>query len=148
MTNKIGDRLSIPHLTQKNLADTEYFEGIDQLRDCADLGTLIRGESAIHVIGSWILNCFKGDEMHFLDKFVAELNAVLSYETPVFQASKAIDDYARSVLVTFGRQRNVRLISSGWVELNQQNGDLADRLLCGVYQLSNGRRAVGFFRVM
>lgn len=148
MANQIGDRLSIPHLTQKNLKDAAYFDGIEQLRQCAELGTLVRGEAAIHVIGSWVLNCFKGDEMRFLEKFVDELNAVMSYETSMFQASKSVDDYAHSVLMAFARQRNVRLISSGWVELMQRNGDFADRLLCGVYQLSNGRRAVGFFRLM
>ncbi|MBX9667612.1 MAG: hypothetical protein K2X93_08350, partial [Candidatus Obscuribacterales bacterium] len=117
MTNQIGDQLSIPHLTQKNLKDSAYFDGIEQLRQCAELGTLVRGEAAIHVIGSWVLNCFKGDDMRFLEKFVDELNAVLSYETSMFQVSKSVDDYANSVLMAFARQRNVRLISSGWVEL-------------------------------
>lgn len=140
---------SRPRLTEANLSDPRFLEGVAQLRSAIACRSLTKGEAGLHVIGSIVLKSFNNSRMNFVHELVTVLNeTVCDIPTAKFNATLSLGPSAHKVLNKFASDRDVELLSAGWLELVDSDNMITDRRLLGVFQLSNGRKGVGIFQVL
>jgi hypothetical protein len=138
---------SRPRLTESNLTESKYMEGIDQLRNALECKSLTKGEAGIHVVGSMVLQSFRHDRDNFVTELVDTLNSVCRSSSVKFRASLALGPSAHQVLDSFASEKQVEVISAGWIELVDCEDRQTDKRLLGVFMLPNGRKGVGVFQV-
>lgn len=140
---------SRPRLTEANLSDPRYVEGVAQLRSAVECRSLTKGEAGLHVIGSMVLQSFKNSRWNFVHELVSVLNeSVCDTPNAKFRATLSLGPSAHKVLNKFAADRELELLSAGWLELIDSENRLTDRRLLGIFQLSNGRKGVGIFQVI
>jgi len=140
---------SRPRLTEANLSNPRFVEGIAELRTAAASHSLTKGEAGLHVIGSIVLQSFKSERSNFVHELVNVLNeSVCDIPTAKFRATLSLGPSAHKVLNKFASDRNVELLSAGWLELVDSDNRQTDKRLLGVFVLPNGRKGVGIFQVL
>lgn len=139
---------SRPQMTESTLTESKYLEGLEQLRKALESKCLTKGESGIHVVGTMVLQSFRHDRDNFVKELTDTLNSVCHSDNARFKASLALGPTAYQVLNSFATERNVEILSAGWLELVDDEDRLADKRLLGVFMLKNGRKGVGIFQVL
>lgn len=140
---------SRPRMTESNLSETKYAEGIDQLRSAVQSRCLTKGEAGIHVVGAQVLQSFRNSRNNFVHELVCVLNdSVCTNANAKFRASLSLGPSAHKVLNSFASERGVELLSAGWLELIDCQDRQTDKRLLGVFMLPNGRKGVGIFQVL
>lgn len=139
---------SRPQMSESNLTESKYLEGIEQLRNALGSGCLTKGEAGIHVVGTMVLQSFRHDRDNFVKELTDTLNSLCQSNHARFRASLALGPTAYRVLNGFAVERNVEILSAGWLELVNNEEQLNDKRLIGVFKLQNGRKGVGIFQVL
>jgi len=137
-------------MTEANLCDAKFTEGIAQLKSAVESKCLTKGESGIHVIGSMVLKSYRNDRENFVHQLAETLNETVCYDMAHarFRASLSLGPSAHKVLNGFASQNGVELISAGWLQLLDCDDRETDKRLLGVFMLPNGRKGVGIFQVL
>lgn len=137
-------------MTEANLGDEKFIQGIAQLRDAVESKCLTKGEAGLHVVGATVLKNFRIERQNFANQLAQTLNEYVGADAldAKFQASVSLGPAAHEVLSGFAEQKNVELLSAGWLELRDKFDRLADKRLIGVFALPNGRKGVGIFQVL
>lgn len=144
-----GVLTSKPRLTEANLSNPRFAEGIAQLKSAVSCHSLTKGSAGLHVVGSLVLQSLKTERRNFVHELVNVLNeAVCDTPTARFRASVSLGPSAHKVLNKFASDREVELLSAGWLELVDSENRLTDKRLLGVFILPNGRKGVGIFQVL
>jgi hypothetical protein len=143
-----GILTSRPRLTEANLSDPRFAEGIAQLKNAVNARSLTKGEAGLHVIGSMVLQSFKNGRKNFVHELATVLNeAVCDSPKARFRATVSLGPSAHEVLNAFANEKGVELLSAGWLELVDSENRETDKRLLGVFVLPNGRKGVGIFQV-
>lgn len=95
-----------------------------------------------------VLQTFRQDRDNFAKELADTLNSMCKSTHARFRTSLALGPSAYQVLNGFAAERNVEVVSAGWLELVDSEERQTDKRLIGVFVLGNGRRGVGIFQVL
>lgn len=137
-----------PRLSESSLTEDAYMSGIKQLQTALESKCFSKSESGIHLVGTMVLQTFRHDRDNFAKELADTLNSMCQSTHARFRASLALGPSAYQVLNGFAAERNVEVVSAGWLELVDSEERQTDKRLIGVFVLGNGRRGVGIFQVL
>ncbi len=138
-----------PRMSEANLSDPRFHEGIKQLRSAVECKSLTKGEAGLHVLGSLVLKSFRQEDEAFVFQLACTLNSTVCADLNYrFESSPATSPHSKLVLNKFTKDNGLVVLSAGWLALVDGSGATTDRRLVGVFVLPNGRKGVGIFQVM
>ncbi len=138
-----------PRLSEANLSDPRFHEGVRQLRTAVECKSLTKGEAGLHVLGSLVLKSFRQEDEAFVFQLACTLNGTVCAELNYrFESTPATSPHSQLVLNKFAKDNGMSVLAAGWLALVDNTGATTDKRLVGVFILPTGRKGVGIFQVL